>query len=47
MIQYLDMTQAKGCFGVIPENGEVIVLTGCIRKFYASLCETEGRRGLR
>ena len=28
MIQYLDMTQVKGCFGVIPENGEVIVLTG-------------------
>lgn len=28
MIQYLDMTQAKGCFGVIPENGETIVLTG-------------------
>lgn len=28
MIQYLDMAQVKGCFGVIPENGEVIVLTG-------------------
>lgn len=28
MIQYLDMTQAKGCFGLIPENGEIIVLTG-------------------
>lgn len=28
MIQYLDMTQVKGCFGVIPENGEIIVLTG-------------------
>ena len=28
MIQYLDMTQVKGCFGVIPENGEVVVLTG-------------------
>lgn len=28
MIQYLDMTQVKGCFGVIPENREVIVLTG-------------------
>lgn len=28
MIQYLDMTQAEGCFGVIPENGETIVLTG-------------------
>lgn len=28
MIQYMDMTQVKGCFGVIPENGEVIVLTG-------------------
>lgn len=28
MIQYMDMTKADGCFGVIPENGEVIVLTG-------------------
>ena len=28
MTQYLDMTQAKGCFGVIPENGETIVFTG-------------------
>lgn len=28
MIQYLDMTKAEGCFGVIPENGETIVLTG-------------------
>lgn len=28
MIQYLDMTQVKGCFGVIPENGETIVFTG-------------------
>ena len=28
MTQYLDMTQVKGCFGVIPENGETIVLTG-------------------
>ena len=28
MIQYLDMTQAEGCFGLIPENGEIIVLTG-------------------
>ncbi len=28
MIQYLDMTQTKGCFGLIPENGETIVLTG-------------------
>ena len=28
MIQYLDMTQTKGCFGIIPENGETIVLTG-------------------
>lgn len=22
MIQYMDMTKAEGCFGVIPENGE-------------------------
>lgn len=28
MIQYLDMTKAEGCFGVIPENGETVVLTG-------------------
>ena len=28
MIQYLDMTHAKGCFGLIPENGEIIILTG-------------------
>lgn len=28
MTQYLDMTQVKGCFGVIPENGETIVFTG-------------------
>ena len=28
MTQYLDMTQAKGCFGIISENGETIVLTG-------------------
>ena len=28
MTQYLDMTQAKGCFGIIPENGETLVLTG-------------------
>lgn len=28
MIQYIDMTKADGCFGVIPENGETIVFTG-------------------
>ena len=28
MTQYLDMTQVTGCFGVIPENGETIILTG-------------------
>ena len=28
MIQYMDMTKAEGCFGVIPENGETIVFTG-------------------
>lgn len=28
MIQYMDMTKAKGCFGVIPENGETIIFTG-------------------
>ena len=28
MTQYLDMTQTEGCFGVIPEKGETIVLTG-------------------
>ena len=28
MTNYLDMTQAKGCFGIIPENGETIVFTG-------------------
>lgn len=28
MIQYLDMTKAEGCFGVIPENGETIIFTG-------------------
>ncbi|MBQ7898377.1 MAG: hypothetical protein IJ307_00825 [Bacteroidales bacterium] len=28
MTQYLDMTQTEGCFGVIPDNGETIVLTG-------------------
>ena len=27
MTQYLDMTQTKGCFGIIPENGETIVFT--------------------
>ena len=28
MTNYLDMTQANGCFGIIPENGETIVFTG-------------------
>ena len=28
MSQYMDMTKADGCFGVIPENGETIVFTG-------------------
>lgn len=28
MVQYMDMTKAEGCFGVIPENGETIILTG-------------------
>ena len=28
MTNYLDMTQANGCLGIIPENGETIVLTG-------------------
>ena len=28
MTQYLDMTQVTGCFGVIPENGETIILIG-------------------
>ena len=28
MTQYLDMTLTKGCFGIIPENGETIVFTG-------------------
>ncbi len=28
MIQYFDMTQTNGCFGIIPENGETIVFTG-------------------
>ena len=28
MTHYMDMTNADGCFGVIPENGETIVFVG-------------------
>lgn len=44
MTQYLDMTQAKGCFGVIPENGETIILTGVsIYSMPLSVKQKEGK----
>lgn len=44
MIQYMDMTKAKGCFGVIPENGETIVFTGVsINSMPISVKRKEGK----
>ena len=28
MTQYVDLTKTEGCIGILPENGETIVLTG-------------------
>lgn len=44
MIQYMDMTKAEGCFGVIPENGETIVFTGVsINSMPISVKRKEGK----
>ena len=44
MIQYMDMTKAEGCFGVIPENGETIVFTGvAINSMPLSVKHKEGK----
>lgn len=44
MIQYMDMTKAEGCFGVIPENGESIVFTGVsINSMPLSVKRKEGK----
>lgn len=43
MIQYFDMTKAKGCCGMIPENGETIVFTGVsVNSMPVSIKEEEG-----
>lgn len=44
MTQYIDLTKTEGCIGILPENGESIVLTGVsVCSMPLSVKQKEGR----